>query len=133
MVVVEAGGELVDVLLGNVMRCQDHAVVVGKPVDAGEEESLVGRPGAAGNDAVASVKESLHLGESARLSRDSGDTVETGVTADRGVMQPDAFEELASDFVLDEEMGHQPKLLAEPSSVPAEEILPRPEQQRDII
>ena len=124
--------DLLDVLFGDVVWCQDQAVVLGQMRKEGKDQALVGRPGASSDDAFPTMDERFNLGERLGLPCDGGHAIEPGVAATGDVVVADALEEPFCRLVLHEEMGHVLQLLSKPSSVPSKEILVRLEDQRDI-
>ena len=126
---VQHGAELVDVFFGDVVRSDDHAVVVGQMAEIGNQQLLVGWPSAAGNDTFSASEEDLYVRERLDLSGDGGDPVESGVAAESHIGIACLLQQVVSDLVLDKEMRYMVELLAEPPSVSFEKILIRLQDQ----
>ena len=94
LVVLELSGDLLDMLHADVVRCDYHAVILGKSFQIRDEQLLIGRPGAAGDDALPSLDECLDVREWLGLLCYGCHSVETGVAAQCRLIQTNALQEV---------------------------------------
>ena len=78
---LERLANLFEVFFGNVVRSDDHAVIVGSLINLGDEQLLIRGPCAACNDAFPAINKIFNFGETLGGPGNSGHPVKTGVAA----------------------------------------------------
>ena len=124
--------DLCHMALRDVVRRDDEAIIVRQTRHESGPKTLVGRPGAACDNALSSIYETLHLGERFGLFGYGCHTVETRVATHRDIVHAVFLQAICRGFVLHKEMIHCLQLLAEPAAIPAKEITVGLEDEGDI-
>ena len=108
--------------LGDIVRGDDEAIVVGQLGQELVQQLFVGRPGAARDDTLPTMDEPFDVGERLGLSRNGRHAVEAGIATHGDIIQTVGLEQLRRGLILHEEMRHVVKLLEKPVAIPTEEI-----------
>ena len=114
------------------MRGQDETIVIGHLGEESLQQLLIGRPGAASDDALPPGNETLDVRERLGLLGNGRHAVETRVATQRDIVEAILSEQINGCLVLHEEMRHRMQLLAEPTTIGTEEERVGLEDERDV-